>query len=89
MAAPSGKSLLRQAGSAAATGLLVTEAAVRLSWPALAAVVFLAALALGAVCWVVGSRERSDNVARIISARRGDIRCLPPETDRPTPPQSR
>jgi hypothetical protein len=50
--------------------------------PALAALVFLAVLVLGVVCWIIGNPDRSDRVNRMMLARRGDARCL---ADAPAP----
>jgi hypothetical protein len=57
-----------------------------LGWPAAAAFAGLAVLALAAACWVIGSRERSDRVSRILLARRGDARGLYPLTPTNTRP---
>ena len=50
-----------------------------------AAVVFLAVLVLGVICWIISSPERSDRVIRMILARRGDAKCLEPRTSAPPP----
>jgi hypothetical protein len=70
-------STLRRAGRVAA-GMLPVAMLARLGVPALAAVVFLAILALGAACWVIASCDRSDRVTRMIYARHGDARSLVP-----------
>ena len=70
-------SALRRAGRVAA-GMLPAAVLARLGMPALAAVVFLAVLALGAACWVIASGDRSDRVTRMIYARHGDARSLVP-----------
>jgi hypothetical protein len=70
-------SALRRAGRVA-VGLLPTAVLARLGMPALATVVFLAVLALGAACWVIASDDRSDRVTRMIYARNGDARYLVP-----------
>jgi hypothetical protein len=75
-------SAVRRAGRAAA-GLLPAAALARLGVPALAAVVFLAVLALGAACWVIANGDRSDRVTRMIYARRGA--SGPWSRDRPLP----
>jgi len=56
----------------------------RLGMPALAALVFLAVLALAVICWIIASGERCDRVNRMMLARRGDARCLasPPSARR-------
>jgi hypothetical protein len=70
-------SAVRWAGRVTA-GLLPAAALARLGVPALAAAVFLAVLALGAACWVIASGARSDRVTRMIYARHGNARSLPP-----------
>jgi len=52
----------------------------RLGMPALAAVVFLVVLALGAACWVIADGDRSDRVTRMIYARHGNARSLVPRS---------
>ena len=61
-------------------GMLPAAALARLGVPALAAVVFLAVLTLGAACWVITSSDRSDRVTRMIYARHGDARSLVPRS---------
>jgi hypothetical protein len=70
-------SALKRAGRVTA-GIVPAAALARLGLPALAAVVFLGVLALGAACWVIASSDRSDRVTRMIYARRGDGRSLGP-----------
>jgi hypothetical protein len=70
-------SALRRAARVVA-GVLPAAVLARLGMPVLAAVVFLAVLALGAACWVIASDDRSDRVTRMIYARRGDARSLIP-----------
>ena len=81
-------SVLRRASRAAA-GLLPTAALARLGLPALAAAIFLAALAAGVACWVISSGDRSDRVIRMIYARRGDAQCLPQDARRSSPTSPR
>jgi hypothetical protein len=69
--------MLRHAGKAAA-GMLPTALIARLGWPALGALVFLAVLGLGVICWIISSDDRANRVTRIMLARRGDARCLEP-----------
>ena len=57
-------------------GMLPAAVLVRLGMPALAALVFLAVLVLGVICWVISSPDRSERVARMMLARRGNARCL-------------
>ena len=76
---------LRVTGAASAVAALAA-----LGLPAVVVAAGLAVLLLVAVCWVLGSRERSDHLARIILGLRGDSRCLyspaSPEHDAsPTP----
>jgi hypothetical protein len=71
------KSIVKYAGQVAA-GTLPAALLLRLDMPALAAVLFLAVLVLGVVCWIIGSQERSDRVARMMLARQGNARCLRP-----------
>ena len=61
----------RAGAAASALGSLAA-----LGMPAVAAAAGLAVLLLAAACWVLGSWERSERVARIMLARRGDPRCL-------------
>jgi hypothetical protein len=57
-------------------GMLPIAVMARLGVPTLAVAAFLVVLSLGVACWVISSSERSDRVARMIYARRGDIRYL-------------
>ncbi len=54
-----------------------------LGYPAVALAGGLVVLALIAICWVVGSRDRTDRVTRIILGIRGDARSLYPPADPP------
>jgi hypothetical protein len=54
----------------------VAAALAGLGLPAVAVAAGVVVLLLAAVCWVVGSRDRSDHLARIILGLRGDARCL-------------
>jgi hypothetical protein len=47
-----------------------------LGFPAVAIAAAVVVLALAALCWVLGSRDRSDWFARIILGIRGDARFL-------------
>jgi hypothetical protein len=49
-----------------------------LGFPAVAIAAAVVVLVLAALCWVLGSRDRSDRFARIILGIRGDARCLYP-----------
>jgi hypothetical protein len=70
-------SAMKGAGKWAA-GLLPAAAVARLGVPALIAAAGLAVLVIAAACWVINSGDRSDRVTRMIYARRGDARSLPP-----------
>jgi hypothetical protein len=48
-----------------------------LGLPAFGALVFLAVLAAGVACWVIGSGDRTERVSRVLLAWRGDPGCLP------------
>ena len=71
------KNVLKQAGGMAA-GLLPAALLAHLGMPALAALVFLAVLVLGVICWIVSNDDRCERVSRIMLARRGNARCLKP-----------
>jgi hypothetical protein len=63
-------------------GAVVSAVAVaRMGLPALGALVGLAVLAVGVVCWVIASSERTDRVSRLLLAGRGDAKCPPLESD--------
>lgn len=78
------KGTLKHAGQVIA-GMLPAAVLARLGMPALAALVFLAALVLGVACWIIGSPDRSDRVNRMMLARRGNATCL---TQGPPPASS-
>jgi hypothetical protein len=80
------KSALKHASRAA--GMLPAALLIRLGIPALAALVFLAVLVLGVICWIISDQGRSDRVTRMMLARRGDAKCLKPSTSAPTSPAS-
>jgi hypothetical protein len=69
------KNALKPAARAAAE-MLPAAVLARLGMPALAALVFLAVLVLGVICWVISSPHCSERVARLMLARRGNDRCL-------------
>jgi hypothetical protein len=71
------KNVPKLAGRAAAV-MLPAGLLSQLGMPALAALVFLAVLALGAFCWIISSQDRCDRVNRMMLARQGDARCLAP-----------
>jgi hypothetical protein len=74
----------------AAAGILPAAVLAGLGMPALGALVFLAVLVLGVICWIIGSGDRSERVTRMILARAGDPRCLPPPPSRaPSPSAAR
>jgi hypothetical protein len=66
--------LLRQAGRT--VGLVIAWIAARVNTPLLVVVVVAVVIVVGLVCWVLSDGERSDRVAQIIVAWRGDARCL-------------
>ena len=70
------KNALKHAGKVAA-GMLPAALLAGLGITALGALVFLAVLVLGVVCWIISSGDRSDRVTRMILARWGDASCLP------------
>lgn len=78
---------IRRGGQATA-GILPAVALVRLGIPALVAVVFLAVLVAGVICWVVSSADRTDRLNRIMLARQGNARCLTPMSSAPSVPAS-
>lgn len=65
------KKALKHAGKVAA-GMLPAALLAGLGITALGALVFLAVLVLGVVCWIISSGDRSDRVTRMILARWGD-----------------
>lgn len=69
------KTALKHLGLSA-TVIVPASLLVRLGIPALAALVFIAVLALGVICWIIGSPDRSDRVTRMMLAKRGNARCL-------------
>ena len=77
--------VLRQAGKLAAEAVPVAQVA-RLGLPALIAVAVLAVLVLAAMCWVIGSDERCDRVARVLGVWRGAPASVAPA---PEPPRAR
>ncbi len=77
--------VLRQAGKLAAEAVPVAQLA-RSGLPALIALAVLAVLVLAAVCWVIGSDERCDRVARVLGAWRGAPASVAPA---PEPPSAR
>lgn len=60
----------------------------QLGMPALAALVFLAVLVLGVICWITSNQDRSDRVTRMMLARRDDTKCLEPSASAPSSPAS-
>lgn len=75
------KNIVKYAGQVAA-GILPAALLARLGRPALAAVFLFAVLVLGVICWIISSQERSDRVARMMLALRGNARCLKPSPGR-------
>ena len=73
----------------AMAGMLPAAFLARSGLPALAALVFLAVLALGVTCWILSSDERSDRVTLMIFAKQGDVRCLEPKPSASALPTSR
>jgi hypothetical protein len=82
------KSGLKHAGRAAA-GMLPAALVVRLGMPALAALVLLAVLVIGVICWIINSDDRTGRVNRMMLARHGDARCLETDRSAPSSPASR
>lgn len=72
------KNTLKHVGQGA-VGMVPAALLLRLGMPALAALVFLAVLALGVICWVISDQCRSDRMNRMLLAGRGDARCLEPD----------
>ena len=68
-----------------AVSLSAVAALTKLGIPAVVSVAGLAVLMLAAACWVLGSGDRSDRLARIILGIRGNARCLD-RTDADTSP---
>jgi hypothetical protein len=75
---------IRRVGKVAAGAVSATLIA-RLGLPALGALVFLAVLVLGTACWVIGSKDRTDRVSRVLLAWRGNIGCLTRDSAIPPP----
>ncbi len=69
--------VLRRAGKVAA-GVMPAALVAGIGLPALGALVFLAVLAAGVACWVLGSDVRADRVSRVLLAWRGNAGCLAP-----------
>jgi hypothetical protein len=69
------KSARKHTGQVAAA-IVPATLLTQLGMPMLAALIFLAVLVIAAICWTINSKDRSDNVSRIIFARKGDPRCL-------------
>jgi hypothetical protein len=67
--------VLRWAGTVAA-GIVPAALVAGLGLPALGGLVFLAILVLGAACWVIGSKDRTDRVSQMLLAWRGNADCL-------------
>ena len=66
---------LRWAGKVA-TRVMPAALMARIGLPAIGALVFLAVLAAGMACWVLGSDDRADRVSRVLLAWRGNPSCL-------------
>ena len=76
--------VLRRAGKVAA-GAVPTAVVAGLGLPALGSLLFLAVLVLGVICWVIGSRDRTERVSRVLLAWRGNPGCLSPGGEAPSP----
>ena len=82
--------VLRRSGKVAA-GAVPAALVAGLGLPALGGLVFLAVLLLGVACWVIGSKDRTDRVSRVLLAWRGNAGCLardgavPPPVPMPVP----
>lgn len=70
------KSALRRADHVAA-GAIPAAFLARLGMPTLGALVFLAVAGIAVGCWVIGSRDRTERVSRLLLACRGNIARLP------------
>jgi hypothetical protein len=79
--------MLRHAGKVTA-GALSAALVARLGLPALGALVFLAVLVAGVVCWVLSDDARAECVTRILSAWHEAIRSPEPDTPVISPPGS-
>ena len=80
--------VLRRAGKVAA-GTVPTALVAGLGLPALGALVFLAVLVTGAACWIIGSKDRTDRVSRVLLAWRGNAGCLARDGAIPPPARRR
>jgi hypothetical protein len=76
--------VLRHAGKVAA-GAVPAVALARLGLPALGAVIFLAVLAAGVTCWLLGSDARANRVAQVLLAWRSNPGRQPADSGT-TPP---
>lgn len=78
-------------GHAAQTGAGVLSAAMlaRVGVPALVMLTGFAVFALVLICWILSSADRSERVARIMRAWRGNSRCLAMAPTLVTRPESR
>lgn len=70
------KSTLRRAAHVIA-GAIPAAVLARLGMPALGAVLFLVVAGIAVGCWVIGSRDRTERVSRLLLACRGNVACLP------------
>ena len=71
--------MLRHAGKIAA-GAVPAAVLARLGLPALGGVVFLAVLAAGVTCWLLGSDARANRVIRVLLAWKGNPASLPADS---------
>jgi hypothetical protein len=55
-----------------AAGAVPAVVLARLGLPVLGALVFLAVLAAGVTCWLLGSDDRADRVSRVLLAWKGN-----------------
>jgi hypothetical protein len=79
----------RRAGKVA-VGIAPAALMARLGLPALGALVFLAVLAAGVACWMLGSDARAARVSQVLLAWRGNPGCSPPGNHAtPGPPAPR
>lgn len=59
-----------------AAGMLPAALVAGLGLPALCGLLLLAVLVLAVACWVIGSRDRTERVSRMLLAWRGNVGCL-------------
>jgi hypothetical protein len=68
-----------------AAGAIPAALIAQLGLPALGGLLFLAVLVLAVACWVIGSRDRTERVSRMLLAWRGNVGCLAQDGAVPPP----